>query len=213
MSVASCLLVGGGGWTKCQTTGVITTPIAPFAAKGIVAQVCTYRGANGSSVKNDQQVDDVVAAGAALRAANPTVPLFLLGASAGAQIAGRAATRLQAKGLVCWYGPTNLTIAQGGYGTGAKKATTGTSTPSQAELVRISPALSDLTVPALFQHGSADTEVPVSNSETYAANLHAAGLRADLVIYSGLTHGWANAGKTKIDEIVAYAASWILSAL
>lgn len=216
--VALVLGVPGGGWVKCDTTGTITTPAGDFGKRGFVYAVVGYR----TGVLYGEQVADIAAAGQQMQAKYPTLAgrFFTLAASAGGQLAPWAAQQLGAKGQVEWCAPSDLTVPMSGYSTGAKKATLGTSKPTQAQLKDASPAWNCLSVPTLLQHnreknpatGQYDDTyggVPTQQSITYDANLRAQGTSSTLVVYDGLAHVWAGAGKTKLDEIIATAGSWI----
>jgi dipeptidyl aminopeptidase/acylaminoacyl peptidase len=87
--------------------------------------------------------------------------------------------------------------------------------PATAETYRDRSPLSrasEIRVPVLLLHGSADNTVPLAQSEELAAALRASGVPVERHVYDGEGHGWGHA-ETIADEagrIDAFLSRWVL---
>ena len=70
----------------------------------------------------------------------------------------------------------------------------------------------EIRAPVLLLHGSADSAVPLAQSEALATALRAAGATVEHHVYDGEGHGWRRSATIADDfeRIDAFLARWVL---
>jgi dipeptidyl aminopeptidase/acylaminoacyl peptidase len=121
----------------------------------------------------------------------------------------------EVRGVVDWYGPSNLLAMADGLSTEELAVTRetgwlGVSAHDDPDRARAaSPALVDSSAapPFHIEHGSADAAVPFSQSQEFADALAAHGVSATLVPIDGAGHMWAGVDDTApmFDRALAFA--------
>ena len=199
------LWVHGGGWRAGDKAA---SPAAFLAAKGFVVASMNYRLSQHAVFP--AQIHDCKAAVRWLRANAAKYGLDAprigaWGSSAGGHLVSLLATTNGLKELegdegnldqpsdvqavVDWFGPTDLLTV------GAKDTRSNLlggdaqSIPEKARRASPMTYVSAKACPTLIMHGDADKTVPISQSETFAKALKAAGADSTLVVVPGAGHG------------------------
>ncbi|WP_417563920.1 alpha/beta hydrolase fold domain-containing protein [Microbacterium sp.] len=202
------VFVHGGGWRLgsrrmfCPTMGN-DDPFGRITAAGFAVASVDYR-LSGEAVF-PAQVDDVSAAIDWLRAHAAEYGfdadhLVLWGESAGATLAALLALRADAavRGLIDWYGPSDLTALAGSLG-GLDDPHTREAGwlghPISTDAARAAAASPVTQVhagapPVLIAHGLDDVAVPPAQSELFARALSDAGVPVELELVPGAGHMW-----------------------
>ncbi len=198
----------GGGWRKggrgmfCPTmTG--DDPFARITGAGFAVASVDYR--LSAEAVYPAQVDDVAAALAWLRAhareygVDPDRTV-LWGESAGATLVALVALRTDAgvRGLIDWYGPSDLTAMARDLGQLDDPDTREacwlghpvSADPDRAAAASPAAHVHAGAPPALIAHGLDDAAVPPAQSELLAAALRAAGVPVELDLVPGAGHMW-----------------------
>ena len=207
------LLIHGGGFvTGSRRMASIRGCAAAANAAGFASLALDYRLlARGG--RFDEALDDVLACMAWWRAVAPEhgVPpdrLALWGLSAGAALAGIAATEGRAQAWIGAYGPYDLRRLPGfGAGTLPTRMLLGTVDPA-ALLARSPLARATAPIPTLLFHGTRDSLVPIAHAESLVAARRAAGLPVTLrAVEAGhgyLKHGDSPATRATLTEACAF---------
>lgn len=197
--------VHGGGWSGGSKA---KSPAVRFVARGFVVASINYRLSQHAIFP--AQIHDCKAAVRWLRAHAEEYGLdrdrfAAWGSSAGGQLVALMGTTngveelegnlgvldqsSDIQAVVDWFGPTDfLTV-------GPKETRTkllgGDAQQNKEQARRASPIshVSTKSVPHLIMHGDQDTTVPISQSETFADALKAAGVDATFVKIEGAAHG------------------------
>ncbi len=219
------VFVHGGGWQQGSRRDFgpeILDAFERIAAAGFAVASVDYR--LSAEAVFPAQVDDVVAAIGWLRARAPQFRIaadrvVLWGESAGATIASLTALELLGtdappRGVVHWYGPTDLIdharllgrttdpeCAEArwlGATAGERPDLAAAASPAlrvRAELVGVDPVRADSRdaaaaplPPFLIVNGTADTAVPHSQAESFAKAIDSAGGEVELVLVDGAGH-------------------------
>jgi acetyl esterase/lipase len=195
---AVILMVHGGGWRRGSLAGIAAYGRV-FARLGFVALAAEYRLLDETPWP--AQLDDVKAAvgWAASNAAALGVPagrLVLLGFSAGGHLALLAADELKAEvaAVVALFPPVELVTNAPRPGQTAasmllEDAASETAARLASPLHRAGPGFP----PTFLIHGGEDWLVPHVTSQRMFEALSAAGVKAELHIYAGLSHEFADA--------------------
>lgn len=177
---------------------------------GFAVASCEYR--LSGEARFPAQLDDLDAALAWLRAHGSDYGIdarrpVLWGVSAGATIAALSGLRRDdVAGVVDWFGPADL-IAMAAHDTGEAAADTrearwlGAPAQEAPELARTaSPALQahPAAPPFHIAHGTADTHVPIEQSEALFAALERAEVPATLERVAGAEHFWRGVPDTAV---------------
>lgn len=170
----------------------------------------------------------------------PPLPTVVWGASAGGQLAAIHALDHpdEISAAVCWYPPTDLTVLPDDVSGAARDVVTGSTPVGGAELVTGSSAPSreealigyplgerpDLYArasavthvgavapPFLLVHGSADVDVPPSQSHRLAETLEAAGHRVEVDLVPGATHMFPELDEPALTALAHRSADFLLS--
>jgi len=222
-STKSIVLIHGGGWnsgSKKDFTAYIDsfkTRMPDYAIFNI-----NYRLVNGSNLFPTQEQDiksaiDFIVENSTGYYINKN-KLVLLGVSAGGHLAllqGYKYSSPKIAAIVDFFGPTDLvTMFQkpwNPYVPFVLQMITGTTPKQNAALYKQSSPvnyISSRSAPTLILHGSNDKIVNVSQSKALKNELDKAGVKNELVIYPGKSHGWY--GETlsnSFDRISAFLES------
>ena len=195
------VLVPGGGWTSADPTGL--TGLATWLAQhGAAVVTVTYRTSSDRAyfpVPAQDVSCDVADAVARSRQAGVDVgEVTIVGHSAGAQLAAVVALTPAAFGSGCAdpaVAPDRLVGLAGPYDVthlgGTTSAIFGPGRPDAARIAAANPialAADRPQLPVLLIHGTADSTVPVSSTEQFAAALTAGGHRVVTHYPSGVGH-------------------------
>ncbi len=207
------LLVHGGGFvTGSRKMPAIRRCAAAVNAAGFASLALDYRLLLRGG-RFDEALDDVLACMAWWRAVAsdhgvPPDHLTLWGLSAGAALAGIAATEGGAQAWIGAYGPYDFRRLPGfGAGTLPTRLLLGTAEP-RAVLARSPLARATAPIPTLLFHGTRDSLVPIAHAEALAAERMAAGLPVTLrAVDAGhgyLQHADAPATRATLSEACAF---------
>ncbi|WP_454718969.1 alpha/beta fold hydrolase [Caulobacter segnis] len=218
--------VHGGGWNRgdSRTSGGFAdfpAVLASIAARGFVVASVNYRLSGEARIAD--QVQDIKGAVRFLRAHAADYGIdadraYLVGGSAGAQLAALAATtcgvaafhppastgRLpgsQARlakplavsdcvqGAVAWFGPFDMS-RPGALKVEQVLGCAGTNCSTAAAAASPASYLDTRDPPMLLLHGAADDQVSPEQTLVFADRLRAAGVPVQTVILPGVGHGW-----------------------
>ncbi|MEN2739969.1 alpha/beta hydrolase [Microbacterium sp. X-17] len=208
------VFVHGGGWragdrgTFVPTMGLNSeapepSPFQRIAEAGIAVASVDYR-LSGEAVF-PAQVKDVRAALTWLRAGAGELGVdasrvVLWGESAGATVAALVALEpgSAVRGLIDWYGPSDLEALAASLGQSDDPATReagwlGHAVSADPERARAASPRHQVrpgALPTLIAHGLADEAVPHSQSELFAATLTGVGASVELTLVPGAGHLW-----------------------
>ncbi len=222
----------GGGWLRGDRSMVSPSfagwrpgPLARLAAGGFAVASIDYR--LSGEARFPAQLEDVSAAvewltGRAEEYGFDPGRIVLWGESAGAHLAALLGLRSpgRVRGVVDWYGPTDLAALD--QQVGAAGALTDDPTDTREarllgapvaevpELARAASPVSHVRVgapPFLIAHGTADRAVPFQQSEALAAALAEAGADVRFEAVDGAGHMWAGIEDLTplFDAVVAFA--------
>ncbi|CAN5379587.1 hypothetical protein BH09ACT4_BH09ACT4_04100 [soil metagenome] len=211
----------GGGW-RVGRRGIFTPLVTEqrsfgrIAAAGFAVVAADYR--LSAEAHFPAQVDDVLAALDWIAAHADEYRLdpsrvVLWGGSAGGTLAALAAIRRPTvRGVIDWYGPSDLPAmaaftADKGTGAvgpsredlwlGAPVATIPDTAIAASPARQVKPGLP----PFFLAHGVDDTDVPPQQSELFAAALRAAGITVSLHLEPGVGHFWRGATDEATDAL------------
>jgi alpha-L-fucosidase 2 len=227
----AAIIVHGGAWVAGDRRTTVQPLFQPLMAARIATFSISYRlpkrGADGFSMPANlsqllnfgTQIDDVRLAVAFVRshAAEYRVDpdrLVLIGESAGAQLASMAALRPSSgsaiRAVVDFYGPSDLVkLAQTSawIPDNVRESLKGSMLENMifAGLREFSPVnfVTKQSPPFLLIHGTADTLVPLSQSQDLYDKLRAAEVPSELLVVKGGRHGirwWESEGLTGYKE-------------
>lgn len=210
------VFVHGGGWRAGERGTFVPTmrtdpggqeresrPFERIASAGIAVASVDYR-LSGEAVF-PAQVEDVRAALNWLRTHEGELGvdasrIVLWGESAGATVAGLVALEpgSGARGLVDWYGPSDLealaaSLGQSDDPTTREAGWLGHAVSADAARARAASPRHQVrpgAPPTLIAHGLADEAVPHSQSELFAATLTGVGAPVELTLVPGAGHLW-----------------------
>ncbi|CAN5916802.1 hypothetical protein BH23ACT10_BH23ACT10_08750 [soil metagenome] len=197
---AMVVLVHGGFWRHEWRRDLMDGLAADLCRRGYATWNIEYRRVGPTGGGWPQTCDDVVRAASTVSTLTDhkldTSRLILLGHSAGAQLALRAADALRAAAeppvlVVAISGmPDLVAAARSGVGWGSVEAFLGgTPDTSPAAYGDATPiAHLPIGVPQLLVHGTVDRHVPFAQSETYHRRAHDAGDPVELVPLDGVDH-------------------------
>jgi acetyl esterase/lipase len=204
-STKSIILIHGGGWNSGSKND-FATYIDSFRKRMPDYAIFNldYRLVNGSNLFPTQEQDvktaiDFIVENSGHYHINKN-KLVLLGASAGGHLAllqGYKYNTPKIAAIIDFFGPTDLvTMFQRPwhpYVPFVLQMITGTTPKLNLSLYQQSSPInyvSTHSAPTLILHGGSDNIVNVSQSKSLKATLDKAGVKNDLVIYPGKSHGW-----------------------
>ena len=203
------VFVHGGGWRAGDRGTFVPTmcdepdPFTRIAAAGIAVASVDYR--LSATAFFPAQVEDVRTALDWLRAHSDEFGVdgsrvMLWGESAGATLAALVALDPGSgvRGLVDWYGPSDLEALAASLGQSTDPATREAgwlghavaADPARARAASPRHQVRPGAPPTLIVHGLADDAVPHSQSELFAATLTGVGAPVELVLVPGAGHLW-----------------------
>jgi len=216
----SIVLIHGGGWNSGSKNDFITyidsfrKRMPDYAIFNI-----NYRLVNGSNLFPTQEHDvkealDFIVSNSGSYHINKN-KLVLLGVSAGGHLAllqGYKYNTPKVAAIVDFFGPTDLVTMFNKpwhpYVPFVLQMITGTTPSQNAGLYQQSSPInyvSTHSAPTLILHGGNDKIVNVSQSKSLKAKLDRAGVKDELVIYPGKSHGWYGATLSdSFDKIEAF---------
>ena len=204
-STKSIVLIHGGGWnsgSKKDFTAYIDSfrkRLPDYAIFNI-----NYRLVNGSNLFPTQEHDvkmaiDFITSNSTEYHVNKN-KLVLLGVSAGGHLAllqGYKYNNPKVAAIIDFFGPTDLVAMfqkpWNPYVPFVLQMITGTTPKQNASLYKQSSPInyvSSQVAPTLILHGSNDKIVNISQSKALKDKLDKAGVKNELVIYQGKSHGW-----------------------
>ncbi len=222
-STKSIVLIHGGGWNSGSKKDFVAyidsfkSRMPDYAIFNI-----NYRLVNGSNLFPTQELDvktaiDFIVTNAVEYHFNKN-KLVLLGVSAGGHLAllqGYKYNNPKVAAIIDFFGPTDLvTMFQkpwNPYVPFVLQMITGTTPRQNSALYKQSSPINYInpqSAPTLILHGGSDKIVNVSQSKTLKDKLDKAGVRNELIIYPGKSHGWY--GETlsnSFDRIAAFLGS------
>jgi acetyl esterase/lipase len=205
-STKSIILIHGGGWNSGSKNDFITyldsfrRRMPDYAIFNI-----NYRLVNGRNLFPTQEHDvksaiDFIVANSSEYHINKN-KLVLLGASAGGHLAllqGYKYSNPKIAAIIDFFGPTDLVAMfqkpWHPYVPFVLQMITGTTPALDPVLYQQSSPInyvSSHSAPTLILHGGNDNIVNVSQSKSLKARLDRAGIKNDLIIYRGKSHGWS----------------------
>jgi acetyl esterase len=215
----------GGGW-KSGSPAQFERQCRHLASRGMVAMTADYRVASRNQVKPTECVADAKACVRWVRANAERLGIdpkriAAAGGSAGGHLAAAVATvpglddEKDAKvscvpdALVLFNPALMLAPFEGvdakGFGTNLSKEMMGCAPEEISPIHHVKKG----TPPAIIFHGKADTTVPYSTAEGFAAQMKKLGNRCELVGYEGQPHGFFNGAK--FEETLAEADKFLVS--
>jgi acetyl esterase/lipase len=222
-STKSIVLIHGGGWNSGSKKDFVAyidsfkSRMPDYAIFNI-----NYRLVNGSNLFPTQELDvktaiDFIVTNSPEYHVNKN-KLVLLGVSAGGHLAllqGYKYNNPKVAAIIDFFGPTDLvTMFQkpwNPYVPFVLQMITGTTPRQNSALYKQSSPINYInpqSAPTLILHGGSDKIVNVSQSKTLKDKLDKAGVRNELIIYPGKSHGWY--GETlgnSFDRIAAFLGS------
>ncbi len=213
-TTTNCMVViHGGSWSSGDKADMDS---ALSAFKPLLPNYATfninYRLANGSTIVSSNEMDDVNAAVSFIvsKAAEYKVnanKIIIVGASAGAHLgmlkAYKYNTDGRVKAMIDLFGPNDLTwmyLNQPYYLSLTQAVLTnfmGTTQPANPLLYQMASPINFVTAavpPTQILHGTADSIVPISESQRLNAALQTAGVTHEFITVAGGGHGtWDNA--------------------
>ncbi len=236
---AVCVYLHGGGWrrgSRRDGPGHMNGPGRHFfhhmAGRGLAVAACDYR--LSGEARYPAQLDDVVAACRFVQdglgeAGLSGLPLTMWGLSAGAHLAALTALSSPVAdsigAVTCWSAPSDLAAQQddveavGGEvdrgPTSREALLLGGLVDELPELAReASPVHHARAASTRFQlvHGTADVNVPIAQSERFAAALDAAGSTVDLVRVGGADHFYTTIDRDRLARLVDDSVDFLLGA-
>ncbi len=186
------LWVHGGGWLRGSKAG---GPARFLAEKGYAVASIDYR-LSGDAIY-PAQIDDCKAAlrwlreNAAKYSLNPD-RMGAWGASAGGHLVALLGAMGDVRGVVDWYGPTDLTRVKNTTADSAESKLIGgaiSANPEKAAKASAINYVSRASAPFLIMHGTTDGAVPYEQSVLLRDKLQAAGVPVTLKTYEGAGHG------------------------
>jgi len=222
-STKSIVLIHGGGWNSGSKKDFVAyidsfkSRMPDYAIFNI-----NYRLVNGSNLFPTQEYDvktaiDFIVTNSPEYHVNKN-KLVLLGVSAGGHLAllqGYKYNNPKVAAIIDFFGPTDLvTMFQkpwNPYVPFVLQMITGTTPRQNSALYKQSSPINYInpqSAPTLILHGGSDKIVNVSQSKTLKDKLDKAGVRNELIIYPGKSHGWY--GETlsnSFDRIAAFLGS------
>lgn len=224
------LFVHGGSWRRGRRDdmGLRTRtwdpgPFARIAAAGCAVACVDYRLSGEATFP--APLDDLSAAlrWLTLRSAElgiDTRRTVVWGESAGGHLAAHLAltrTTPPLAGAVIWYAPTDLTTARGSFTpedpTTPEALLLGAAPTTVPERARAASPLARAhsgAPPFLLVHGTEDTLVNCSHSQSFAAALEKAGVPVELWTVAGADHGWHRLSDAQVDEIFTHSLAFAL---
>jgi acetyl esterase/lipase len=204
-STKSIILIHGGGWNSGSKNDFVTY-IDSFQKRMPDYAIfnLNYRLVNGSNLFPTQEQDvktaiDFIVKNSGKYGINKN-KLVLLGASAGGHLAllqGYKYSHPKVAAIIDFFGPTDLvTMFQKPwhpYVPFVLQMITGTTPKQNLSLYQQSSPInyvSSHSAPTLILHGGSDNIVNVSQSKSLKEKLDKAGVKNELVIYPGKSHGW-----------------------
>jgi acetyl esterase/lipase len=204
-STKSIVLIHGGGWNSGSKND-FAAYIDSFKKRmpGYAIFNMDYRLVNGSNLFPTQEQDvktavDFIVANAKAYHINKN-KLVLLGASAGGHLAllqGYKYTNPKVAAIIDFFGPTDLVTMfkkpWHPYVPFVLQMITGTTPKRDLSLYEQSSPInyvSSHSAPTLILHGANDNIVNVSQSKSLKRKLDRTGVKSELVIYPGKSHGW-----------------------
>jgi len=222
-STKSIVLIHGGGWNSGSKKDFVAyidsfkTRMPDYAIFNL-----NYRLVNGSNLFPTQEHDvktaiDFIVTNSAEYHVNKN-KMVLLGASAGGHLAllqGYKYNNPKVAAIIDFFGPTDLVSMfqkpWNPYVPFVLQMITGTTPRQNSALYKQSSPINYInaqSAPTLILHGGSDKIVNVSQSKTLKDKLDKAGVRNELIIYPGKSHGWY--GETlsnSFDRIAAFLGS------
>ena len=204
-STKSIILIHGGGWNSGSKND-FATYIDSFRKRMPDYAIFNldYRLVNGSNLFPTQEQDvktaiDFIVENSGQYHINKN-KLVLLGASAGGHLAllqGYKYNNPKVAAIIDFFGPTDLVTMferpWHPYVPFVLQMITGTTPKQNLSLYQQSSPInyvSTHSAPTLILHGGSDNIVNVSQSKSLKAKLDKAGVKNELVIYPGKSHGW-----------------------
>jgi acetyl esterase/lipase len=232
---ALCVYLHGGGWRMGNRRNA-PGPVGPSAVRyftrmataGLAVASIDYR--LSGEARFPAQLEDLTAAVAFLREHGDEhgvgrLPLTLWGASAGAHLAalGALTTLPDVAAVSCWSAPSELAALAGDLdalgetgdrGSESREALLLGAPPSEVtELAaEASPAVQARSVSTAFLlvHGNADTNVPLAQSERFAAALRVAGTSVKMLTVDGCNHFYSTIAEHRLDALVDDTIQFLL---
>jgi acetyl esterase/lipase len=232
---ALCVYLHGGGWRMGNRRNG-PGPAGPsadryftrMAAAGLAVASIDYR--LSGEARFPAQLEDLMAAVAFLRERGAEhgvggLPVTLWGASAGAHLAalGALTTLADIAAVSCWSAPSDLAgLAddldaigeRGDRGPESREALLLGAPPSKVtELAAdASPALQvrHVSTAFLLVHGNADTNVPLAQSERFAAGLRTAGTSVKIRTIDGCNHFYSTIAEDQLGALVDDTVEFLL---